>query len=173
MQRQVLADEVALNELLGCGADCDRIRFRNTLDPERNVRRLPQRQMFLADTLTDLAHHHQPRMYADAYRETNTFFLLQTALEPSHGIENAQSGVDGPLRVILMRLRPAEVYHQAIAEVLGNVGVVAFNDLGAGGLIGADDISQVLRIELAGKPGGVGKVAKHHGELAAFGVRGG
>jgi hypothetical protein len=35
-------------------------------------------------------------------------------------------------------------------------------------LIGPDDIAGVFRVELPGELGGVGQVADHHGELAAF-----
>ena len=56
-------------------------------------------------------------------------------------------------------------------EVLGNVAVKALNDLGTGGLIGPDNLTVVFWIKLAGKRGGIDHIAKHDGDLAAFGLR--
>ena len=39
-------------------------------------------------------------------------------------------------------------------------------------LVGAHDLAQVFRVELAGEAGGVHQVTEQHGELAAFGLTG-
>ena len=49
--------------------------------------------MFLAGTLADLAHYHQTRMDADAYLESNPFFLLQASIESLHRLKYAQTGL--------------------------------------------------------------------------------
>ena len=69
-----------------------------------------------------------------------------------------------------MRLRVAEVNEKPVAEVLGDVPLVARDDLGAGRLIGADDLSEVLRVQPGGERRRADQVAEHHGELAALGL---
>ena len=76
-----------------------------------------------------------------------------------------------PLRVVFMRLGPAKIHQQSVTEVLGNMPLVALDDLGTGLLIGAQDSTKVFGVELARQDGGVGQVAKHYRQLAPFGVR--
>jgi hypothetical protein len=69
-----------------------------------------------------------------------------------------------------MRVRIAEVHQEAVTEVLSNVAIKALNHGGAGGLIGADHLAVIFRVQLPGEPGGIHEVTKQHGELAAFGL---
>jgi hypothetical protein len=50
-----------------------------------------------------------------------------------------------------MRLGVAEVDQQAIAEVLGDMALIAGDDLGAGLLIGPHHLPPLLGVELAGE----------------------
>jgi hypothetical protein len=61
---------------------------------------------------------------------------------------------------------------EAVAEVLGDVAVEAADHLGAGGLVRADDIAEILRIQARRESGRVGEVAEHDRELAALGLEG-
>ncbi len=89
------------------------------------------------------------RVNPNPHRQANTFFLFQTGIESCHRLKNAQPCVYRTLRIIFMRLGPAKIDHEAIAKVLGNVAVVAFDNFSTGGLVGADDVAQVFRVELA------------------------
>src|SRR4029453_11191698 len=66
----------------------------------------------------------------------------------------------------------AEVDQQAVAEVLGDVPVIALDHLGAGVLIGPHHLPPLFRVEPAGECGRIYQVAEKHRELAAFGVWG-
>src|SRR5262249_12131371 len=80
------------------------------------------------------------------------------------------SGPHGPLGVILMRQRVAEVNQQAITEVLGDMPLIARNHLRTGPLIGPYYLPQFFRVELVSQTGGVDQITEQHGELATFGV---
>jgi hypothetical protein len=54
-----------------------------------------------------------------------------------------------PLRIVLVRLRPAEVDQQGIAKVLGSVTIEAMNHFCTGLLVGPKDFSVVFRVKLS------------------------
>ena len=63
----------------------------------------------------------------------------------------------------------AEVHQQPIAQILGNVPLIALDDLGAGLMVGAYDFPQVFGVELRGERGRADQVTEHHGQLPPFG----
>jgi hypothetical protein len=75
------------------------------------------------------------------------------------------------LGIIFMGLRVAKIDEETIPEELGDMPIVALNNVGTHPLIGTDHIAPVFRIELAGESGRVHEVTEHDGELAAFGVK--
>ena len=79
--------------------------------------------------------------------------LHQAGIQRPHGLQDAQAGAHGTLRVIFMRLRIAKVDEQAIAQILRNMPVKALDDLGTGGLVGAHDLAQVFGVELPAESG--------------------
>jgi hypothetical protein len=89
-------------------------------------------------------------------------------IELSNGLHHPQPGPYRPLGVIFVRQGVAEVDEQAVAEVLGNMPLIAGDHLGTGLLIGAHHLPEVFRIELAGEYGGIHQVTEQHRELAAF-----
>jgi hypothetical protein len=70
-----------------------------------------------------------------------------------------------------MRLRIAKVDQQTIPKILGDMPPKLLDHLGARSLIGAHDLSQVFRVELAGKSRRVDQVTEQYRELAAFRLR--
>ena len=110
-------------------------------------------------------------MDAYAHAQGHPSFLRQAGIELAQGLHHPQPGPHCPLRVILMRLRIAEVDEQAIAEILGDMALKAGDHLGAGVLIGPHHFAPVFGVELAGQHGRVHQVTEQHRELAAFGIR--
>ena len=96
--------------------------------------------------------------------------LFQAGIELRHRFHDPQPRPHRPLGIIFMGLGIAEVDQQAIAEILGDIPVIAGDHLGAGLLIGPHDLAPVFRVELAGEHGRVHQIAEQHGELAAFGL---
>ena len=71
-----------------------------------------------------------------------------------------------------MGLGIAKVHQESIPKQLGDMSIKALDDFGTGCLIRTDHVPIVFGVELRGECGGVDQVTEHHGELAAFGVRG-
>jgi hypothetical protein len=65
--------------------------------------------------------------------------------------------------------QPARQGQHAVAHVFGDEATGLGDDLGAAAVIGANDCSKVLGIELGRERGGADEVAEHHGQLAALG----
>jgi hypothetical protein len=112
-------------------------------------------------------------MNPQAYGELHAALLGETGIELSHGLNHPQASHHGPLGVIFMGLRVAEIDQQAIPQILGNMPLKAGDHLGAGVLIGPHHPAQVFRIELRRERGRVHQITEQDGELTALGVRGG
>ena len=94
--------------------------------------------------------------------------MLQAGIQRAHSLDNPQAGAYSPLRIVLVRLRIAKVHQKAVTKVLRDVAVKALDHVGAGGLIGAHDLTVVFRIELSGQEGRVYQITKQHRELPTF-----
>jgi len=81
--------------------------------------------------------------------------LGELCSEGLHGRHHAKTRAYGPLGVVFMCLGIAKVDQQTIAEVLRNVPLQGFNHCGTCSLVGANDLTQVLGVELAGQGCGV------------------
>ena len=112
-------------------------------------------------------------MDPQAHGQVHPPLLLQAGIELAQGLHHPQPGPHGPLGVIFMRQGIAKVDQQAIAKILGNMALKAGNHLGAGLLDRPAPRRAVFWVELAGERSRVHQVTKQHGELAAFGFRGG
>jgi hypothetical protein len=84
----VLALEIALNESVGDSTDHERIGLRQSLYPCSNVGRCSQGELLVSPTTAHLSHYDQSSVHAYTQSEWNPFFVLETALEGSHRIEN-------------------------------------------------------------------------------------
>ena len=107
-------------------------------------------------------------MDAQARRQVHAPPLPQARVEWAQGLDDAQPGSHGPLGVIFVRQGVTKVDEQAIPKVLRDMPLKAGDHLGAGLLIGAHDLAQVFRVELAGEWGRVDQVTEQDRELAAF-----
>src|SRR5215471_4443220 len=137
----------------------------------RNVGHFTQCQLLLASCSTHFTNNDQPSMNPYTDGELDTFLLLQTGIEVSHGSKNSQTSSYCSLGVIFVSHRKAEVDQETIAKVLGDMPIVALDDLGTHPLIGTDHVPILFGVELVGESSGVHQVTEHHRELAAFGVR--
>jgi hypothetical protein len=68
--------------------------------------------------------------------------LVWPGREAASGLDDPQPRLDRSLGIVLVRLRVAEVDEQPIAQELGDGTVEARDHLGAGGLVGADDLTR-------------------------------
>ena len=98
----------------------------------------------------DVADDHRSRGNPDAHREDGPVAFAHIVVERRHCFDDGQSRPDGPSGIVFVGLRVAEVDQQTVAEVLGHVALVAFDDLGTHFLICSHDRLQVFRVELLG-----------------------
>ena len=70
---------------------------------------------------TYLADDHQPGMDTNTDDQPHTFLPLQTRIERSYRLDDAQPGSHAALRIIFVGLRPTKVDQQAIAQILGRI----------------------------------------------------
>src|SRR5262245_17455104 len=110
-------------------------------------------------------------MYPYTDGELDAFVLMQTGIEVPHRSKNSQPSPYCSLGVIFMSYRKTEVDQETIAKILGDIPIVALNNVGTHPLISTDDFSILFRVELGGEFRGVHQIAKHHGQLPSFRVR--
>jgi hypothetical protein len=84
-------------------------------------------------------------------------------VELRYGLENRQARASGTLRIVVVRLGPAEERHHAVTEVLGDVTAEARYCFR---VRAAHRLSPFLGIELCGDPGRPNHVAEQHRQMA-------
>ncbi len=76
----------------------------------------------------------------------------------------------GPLRLVLMRPRVAEIGQHTVAHELGDEALEACDHPGAGVLVGAQHLAHVFRIEARRQRRRADQIDEHHGEVAPLGL---
>ena len=76
----------------------------------------------------------------------------------------------GPLGLVLVCPRPAEVGEHAVAHELRDVALVAADHLAADILIASDHLAHVLGIELGRQRGRADQIDEHHRQLPPLGL---
>src|SRR5215470_4643179 len=107
-------------------------------------------------------------MDAQTESELDTFGLLESLIQVSHGSKNSQPSSYCSLRIIFVSLGIAEIHQETIAQELGNMSVKTLDHFSTHGLIRTYHITPVFRVELAGEFRGIDQVAEHDGELTTF-----
>ena len=165
---QISELEGMAHQSTGRGRNHDLVGPSQLLETRGNIRGLADRQLRLgAFRIGSIANHHRACGDADATRE-----WVHEA-HPFHGLHNLQRRTYGALGIILVGNGPTEVDHQPIAQMLGDMAVIARHHLGARGAARLHQLAQVLWVEALGQPCGADHIAKHHGELPPLGVLGG
>ena len=79
-----------------------------------------------------------------------------------------QAGLYGPLRVVLMRFRIAEIGQHPVTHIFGDETAGLLDLVGAAAMIDAKDVVHVLRIQLRRKFGRTDQIAEHDRQLATL-----
>ena len=88
-----------------------------------------------------------------------------------HRIDDVETRPHRTLGLVLMGARVAEIDEDAVAHVLRDKAVVMPDRGTAAALIRRDDIAQIFGVHPGGECRRSHQVAKHHGQLAALGLR--
>ena len=136
--------EEAVRQPLGGTGDDDGVGRRDGLHARGNVRRLADNVSAL-DALprAHIADDREPGMEPDTDGQR---LAAGVHLFPRPR-DDLDSRADRPLSVVFMRSGIAEIGQNAIAEPLANVAAAARDRLGAGVVIAAQGITQILRVE--------------------------
>jgi hypothetical protein len=71
---------------------------------------------------------------------------------------------------MFMRFGVAEIIENAVSHALRDEAIMTLNQFAAAAVIGSNDASQVLGVDLSRQRLSTHQVAKHHRELAALGL---
>src|SRR5215813_10618965 len=166
---QVPALKIPLYQAIRRFTDSHGIGRSQSLDARTHIWNFTERQLFLSPLTPHRPHHDQTRMYPDPYSKLNTFVSLQLFIQVFDRSEDAQARAYCSVRIIFMGLGIAEVHEESIPEQLGDMSIVALDDLGTDPLVCTDHVTPVFGVELGGKFCGVHEITKHDRELTAFG----
>ena len=123
--------------------------------------------MLLRGTFPDeIADHDNAGGDADANLE-----LADSHVEPSDCGDDVEAGAHGPLGIVFVGARKAEINQHAVAHVFRDETVEAANHLGHAAVIGADHLAQLFGIEPRRQRRRADEVAEHHRQLPPFGLR--
>jgi hypothetical protein len=89
-------------------------------------------------------------------------------VEPSDRGDGIEAGAHGPLGIIFVGARKAEINQHAVAHVFGDEAVEAANRLCHAPVIGADHLAQLFGIEPRRQRRRADQVAEHQRQLSAF-----
>src|SRR6516225_454694 len=79
--------------------------------------------------------------------------------------EDRESGACGAFAVIIMSLRPAEICHDPVAEVLGDISAESSDRLGCGAMVSSNHVAPFFRVEPRGNLSGADQVAKQYRQM--------
>jgi len=145
----------------------ERARLGQRLQPGGEVRGLADHSALLGRARTDQISDHD-KAAGDTEPYAQRFRCGQ----------RADCGNDGeprphrPFGVVLMRLRIAEIDQHPVTHVLGDKAGAPGDGLGNAAVVGADQLPQILRIKPRRQRRRADEIAKHHRQLAAFGIGG-
>ena len=169
---QVTRLEEARDVLLRRRADHHAPRLRHLLEPRGQVGGIAHRRVVHAQVITDLAHHDQARVDANAHLQAEPALGLERLGHVTDSTLNAQSGVHGPAWTIFVGERRAEQGHHPVARVLVDRALEAVH-LGRDALEAAvDDVVHDLGVELLGEGGETRHVREQHRDLLALAFQG-
>ncbi len=159
--------EEAADQLVGGRGNHDLAGLGQGLEPGGEMRGGADHGLFGRGALADQVADHDP-----AGGDADPDLQGRTARRPQlgHGLDQLERRAQRPFGVILMRPRIAEIGQDAIAEEAGDVAAEAVDHRSADILIGANDLAQLLGIELERQGGRADQIAEQDRELPPLGA---
>src|SRR6516162_3825826 len=148
---QVLAGKIALHQARGCFTDRHGIRGCDSLNSGGKIGHFTQCQLLLTPCSTHFTDDDQPCIDTYTDGELDTFLLLKTGIEVSHGSKNSQTSPYCSVGVILMCLGIAEIDKQPVTEQLSDMPIVALNNFSTHLLIRPYHVTPVFGVKLGGE----------------------
>jgi hypothetical protein len=146
------------------------IECRQALEAGSDIGRIAHGELLLARPAAHLPNDRQPCVQSKADRHAYPITWLHMGIEWCHGLDNGQAGMHGAHGSVFVRLWPAKVEQQAIAEVLRHVAIKRLYGRYHSLLVGAHHAAVVFRVELLRQLCGIDEIAEQHRHLPAFGI---
>src|SRR5208282_5649778 len=140
----LLDDEHPGDQPVSVGGDKNRIRLGGGLDARRAVGDVAEDLRVFAVALDN---HDLSAVNTQPHGELQFVAPGELAITLFDRVQNGQTGAGRAFGVVVMRLRPAEVGHDSVAEKLGDVAAEAYDLKADGGLIVGDNFAPFLRIQ--------------------------
>jgi len=172
LRAEIFDIERAAEQPVGYWRDDDLVGAGDTLHTGGEIGSLADRVLGQRGVaVAGLADHHRTGGDADAHLQRGEH--VAHACRQGHILDRGddiESGADRARGVFFMRGGPAEISHQAVAEILRDVAVITLDHRAGGGLIAVHDGAQVFRVEHFGQRGRADQIAEHHRDLASLGL---
>jgi hypothetical protein len=168
---EVLRSEIAefekvAEKLARALGDDDAVRRGDTLQPGGQVWRVADDAALLClSRAQEIADDHNPGRNPHPHVQRRA----GGGLKLRRGLDDCQPSSHCALRVVLVRLRIAEIGEHSVAHVLGDEAPIALDHVRAALVIGPDDPPHVLGIEPSRHRCRTYEIAEHHRKLTALG----
>ena len=154
LRAEIVALEQPVDEALGCGAYHHRVGLRQAFQPRGDIGCLADYGIcFAGCAAAHLAGDDEASVDADADTERYNLSAVDTPVEGLEAGDDAKARVHRAPCVVFVGLGVAEIDQDPVANILGYMTLEATDGIGAGFLVGADHVAQLLGIELFGERG--------------------
>jgi len=137
--------------------DHDHVRLGQRLQARRQVRRVADDATFLRlSRSNEVTDHDEPSGDADAHLQRS----VGSGLQHRHRLDQPKPGEDGAFGVMLVGLGIAEISQHPVAHILGDETAGLGDLLGAGTVIGTDDLAHILGVQPSREGGRADEIAK-------------
>jgi hypothetical protein len=116
------------------------------------------------------SHYDRSGVNAKPNGKLNAILGLQAGVQLPHGLDNPQTCLHCPVRIVFVCLGIAKVNQKPVTEILCYVAVKALNYICCLFLVGPHNLAKVFGVESGGQFGRSNQIAKHHGQLTPFGA---
>jgi hypothetical protein len=134
------------------------------------VRRLPDDgELLSALPGAHLASDDKSGVHTEPDTKGDVALFPELGVEHAHLVEDAETGVHGTLRVVLVRAGVAEIDDHTIADVLSRVTAEPLDRPSNRVLVATDHLAEVLGVERLRQQGRADEVAEHDRHVTALG----
>ena len=123
------------------------------LQTRRQIGRFTHRQVLTVQGVAHFAHDHEPGMDANAHAQGHRVLRPKSVVQRDHCSRDSKPRMHRPRRVILVGLWVTKIDQQSVSQVLRNVPFKLRNLAPGTVLVGQDDFTQHLRVEVARQVG--------------------
>jgi hypothetical protein len=141
-------------------------RLGHLLEPCRQVGRVPDRRVVHTQVITNLPHHHEPRVQAHAHLQAQPALGLECLGHVTESALNTQGRVHGQAWTVFMRDGSAEQGHDPVAGVLVDRALEPVHLRRDPLEAMVHDLVHLFRVELLGHGREASDVGKEDGDLA-------